>query len=132
MSKGIKLNNNKSTVPPPPSTLPAEEFQKAADAAAERIFNYKERAGILGLKLKSLIESNILPENKTLVLKDFEKEVLENLIRLANDLNNDETQQEGAGSIALSQLIMKMMLLQRDHINKLQFKIENLEKLVQK
>lgn len=125
--KGLKINNAKSSVAPAPQVLDAA-FQKAADEAAERIAGYKERAWDLGVKLKSLMESTILPENKTPLNKDFESEVLQKLSALATDINADETQPESSGSVALAQLIMKMMLVQKDQISMLRYQVETLNK----
>lgn len=126
MSKGLKITNEKSSVAPPTESKSAV-FEKKATDASERFSEYKKRSSDLGAKFKSIMESSILPENKSSVFKDFESETLSKLIHLANDINVDEAQPEGTGSIALSQLIMKMMILQKDQNNLLKFKIEKLE-----
>ncbi len=129
--KGLKITNEKSTVAAPVNNNPgAEAFQQAASEAANRLTEYKKRSWDLGVKFKGLMESSILPENKSALLKDLEAEVLGQLSQLANDINNDDTQPEGTGSVALAQLMMKMMLLQRDLCSKQRYKIEKLDRLV--
>jgi hypothetical protein len=126
--KGLKINNEKSSIPQPkPDTSAA--FNVAADKAYSRIEEYKQRSFDLGTRFKSIIEDRKLAINKTQINKDIEMEILNKLIFLANDLNTDETQPEGAGGTALAMLIMKMMLSQRDLINELAFKIEKIEKM---
>lgn len=124
---GLKISNEKSTVTAPPSAAISEASQNADEAMA-RMKEYKERAWNLGAKLKSLMESKVLPENKTAVLKGLESETLQELSQLATDINVDEDQLEGSGSVALSQLILKMMLIQKDQINALAYHIDQLEK----
>lgn len=127
--KGLKLTNEKSTVSAP--TNPGTEaFKAAAEEAASRLDEYKKRSWDLGVKFKGLMESSVLPENKSALLKDLESETLVQLAQLANDLNNDEAQPEGTGSVALAQLIMKMLLFQKDTCSLQRFKIEKLEKNV--
>lgn len=128
IKKGVKLNNDSSSVVGPPSSAAAEAFQKAADEAAERLANYKKRSWDLGVKLKGLMESSVLPENKTNLLKDLESETLQELSKLATEINSDGVQPEGMGGVALCQLILKMLLLQRDKTNILSFRLEELIK----
>jgi hypothetical protein len=127
--KGLKITNEKSTVAAP-LRHNTEAFQQAASEAADRLAEYKKRSWDLGVKFKGLMESSILPENKSALIKDLESETLSQLSQLANDINTDDGQPEGAGSVALSQLIMKMLLLQKDMCSQQKYKIEKLEKLV--
>lgn len=127
--KGLKITNEKSTVAVP-SIPNTEAFKQEAVEAANRLTDYKARSWDLGVKFKGLMESSVLPENKTTLIKDLENEVLNQLALLANDINNDESQPEGTGSVALNQLIMKMLLLQKDICSKQRFQIEKLEKTV--
>lgn len=129
MPKGLKLNNQKSNIAPPTNSN-LEAFNQAADEAAERLSTYKKRSWDLGVKFKSLMETTILPENKTSLIKDLENEVLQQLSQLATEINIDTIQPEGSGGVALCQLIMKMLLLQKDTTSKLLFRITSLEKIV--
>jgi hypothetical protein len=128
MSKGLKINNQNSTVAVPETKARNEIFEKAAEEAAQRLEGYKKKSWDLGLKFKGIIDSFIIPENKTPLLKDLENETLQELSQLANEINNDEIQQEGMGSVALCQLIMKMMIHQKDQVNILRYRLEELEK----
>jgi hypothetical protein len=125
--KGLKINNQASSVPQPkPNTSAA--FNEQAEKVFNKIEEYKQRSFELGSKFKAIIEDTKLVVNKTQINKDIELEILQKLIALANDLNSDENQPEGAGGTALAMLIMKMMLTQRDHMNEISFKIEKIEK----
>lgn len=124
--KGVKLSNKNSTIPQPQNNR--ESFEEAATKAFSTYEDYKQRTWDLSLKFKSFIEDKSLPSNKSILSKDLEKEVLDNLVKLASEMNADENQPEGIGSIAMGMLMMKMMLLQRDTINSLSHKLEKLEK----
>jgi hypothetical protein len=125
--KGLKIDNQNSTVPQPkPNT--SEVFNEKATAAASRYEEYKQRTWELSVKFKSMIEDRALPDNKSILSRGVEVEVLNKLVSLASEMNEDDNQPEGIGSTALSFLLMKMLLIQRDTINTLLYKVEKLEK----
>lgn len=103
-------------------------FEKKADDKFSKIEDYKQQMWDLSVKYKSIIQSKLLPENKGPISLNVEKEILDKLVQLATDMNEDETQPESIGSTALCMLLMKCMLLQRDEINQLYFRVEQLEK----
>ncbi len=131
MAKGLKINNTTSNVKAPP-VVDSKALEEAAAEVAKKLEEYKSRSWDLGIKFKSILESSVLVENKSILIKDFENEVTQSLCQLASDINTDETQLEGSGSVALCQLMMKMMIYQKDIINQLKYKVEVLEKKIQK
>lgn len=124
--KGIKLDNSKSSIQPKPNQ--AAIFDEKAKEAFSKYEDYKQRTWDLSTKFKAMIEDKILPENKSILSKDIEAEVINKLVALASDMNEDENQPESIGSTALSMLLMKMLLVQRDTINSILFKFDKLEK----
>jgi hypothetical protein len=128
---GLKLNNATSAIPQP-KVSNAAVFDQKASAAFEKIQGYKQRMWDLSAKFKSFVEDRILSVNKTVISKDLEGEVLQQLITVASEMNEDDTQPEGLGSTALCMLLMKMTLLQRDIINDLGYKVDKLERQLQK
>jgi hypothetical protein len=127
MARGLKLDNKNSQIQAPPPNR-AQALDKDANEAVSKLEEYKKRSWDLGVKFKALIEDRFLPENKSPISKNLEKEVLDGLSALATVINCDDMQPEGMGGTALSQLIMKMLLVQRDTINLLMFRVEKLEK----
>ena len=126
--KGLKINNQASNVQVPVKNDTAA-FDESAKQAFSRHEDFKQRSFELGVRFKSLIEDKTLVVNKTVIQKDIENEVLTKLVAWANEFNNEETQPiDGAGGTALCQLMMKMMLFQRDKINDLAFQVEKLHK----
>lgn len=126
-SKGLKINNANSSIPAPPPD-PAAQLDQVANAAVSRLNEYKARSLELGMKFKALMEDQVLSENKSPLVKDLEQEILIKLTALASDINSDDTQPEGAGGVALCQLLMKMLLWQRDKINQLSYRLSLVEK----
>jgi|ERR1700722_3275098 len=126
---GVKLNNKDSSIEPPkvPTSI---AFEKQANEAFAKIESYKQRMWELSGKYRAIIEDRMLAQNKTLVAKDLEKEVLDKLVAIASEMNDDSTQPESLGATALAMLLMKMNLVQRDIINELGFKVDKLEKAV--
>jgi hypothetical protein len=124
---GLKINNEHSNINTPDTTQPASFDEKAA-AIKNKMEGHKQVVWELSNKFKSMIEDHTLPENKTIISKDMEKEVLDKLVKLATDLNMDQVYPEGWGSSAIDMLLMKMLLLQRDAMNVMAYKIEKLEK----
>lgn len=126
--KGLKITNERSSVKPPPPD-PVAAFNEQAQKAVSRYEEYKQRTWELSSKFKSMIEDRVVPAQKSPLTKGIEQETLNKLVVLASDMNEDESQPEGIGSTALSLLTMKMLLLQRDTINTLMYKIEKLEEV---
>lgn len=125
--KGLKVNNQNSSIQQPkPNTSAA--FSEQADKVFNKIEEYKQRSFDLGSKFKAILADKRLAVNKTQINKDIEMETLSNLAGLANEINMDENQPEGAGGVALAMLIMKMLLIQRDAINEIDYSLERLEK----
>jgi len=106
----------------------SQEFQGAAAEAHERSMEYKNRAYTLGKNFIELITDKTLIENKGSIALHAENQVVSDLAKLAIDMNNDETQDEGMGSIGLLVLMFKTALSQRNRINALEYKLQKLEK----
>ena len=123
---GLKIDNSNSSIEPPKNSS-KEIFDQKATEAFKRIETYKSRFWELSGQFKNMILDKVLPENKTSISKDIENEVLNKLVQIASEMNADATQPEGFGSITLNMLLMKMMLIQRDSINTLLFKVSKLE-----
>lgn len=124
--KGLKITNEKSSVKPPPPD-PVAAFNEQARQAHSKYEEYKQRTWELGSKFKAMVEDKILNVNKSVLSKGIETETLNKLVALASEMNEDDNQPESIGSTALAHLVMKMMLVQRDTINGLLFRLDKLE-----
>ncbi len=74
------------------------------------------------------IKNKIVKENKSPIEEDLEKETVQKLIQISMQLNNDDTQPEGIGSLGLINLLFRSVLAQRDIINNLEYKYVQLER----
>ncbi len=123
---GVRKEN--STIPGENNSKIKENFENKANEKYSKIEEYKQQVWDLSIKYKSFIENKTLPENRGPIASNLEKEVLDKLVQLATEMNEDETQLQSVGSTALCMLLMKCMLIQRDVINTLSFKLEQLDK----
>jgi hypothetical protein len=122
---GLKINNVNSSIKAPEDTK--NKFETIADAKFEDIQEYKKELWSLSQTYKSFIKDTILEENKSPIVKELEKDTANKLMALATKINNDETQEEAMGSTALCMLLMKCLLIQRDQLNNLSYKLSKLE-----
>ncbi len=123
---GVKLKNKRQ----PNKRLEApKEFQKRAEEHVEGVQDRNQRAFNLAKKFLDSIRDKTLQTNKTSINTDLETEMKNGLISLLIEVNNDETaDHDGMGSATLVSLMLKGMLMQRDIINDLSYKVDALEK----
>ncbi len=125
---GIKLNKSGSIFAKIPKKPSPQEFEKKADESNDRQEDYKTRGADLAVKYKSVLQDKTLSQNKTSIVLEIEQKVLQDLVALAQEMNVDQDETEGQGSLAVSAIALKCILLQRDKINNLDFKLEKMEK----
>ncbi len=125
--KNLKINNSTSTVK---KTSPPIDIE----ANAQKILSNQEEQRNLTIKLTSqllaLFKDQTLLENKDIRAKEAEERILKDYVAFARLINNDESQEEGLGSIGFSIAIVKCALIQRDRINELEYNIKNLQREV--
>ena len=126
--RGVKLTNKKT--PEKEDAHSRENFEKAADNFIKNKQEQIKNALELAKQYKELLLDKTLISNKSPITKDIEKEIISNLVALAMVINQDESQPEGYGSVAIIQLLLKMLLVQRDAYNELDFKVSRLEKQI--
>lgn len=136
---GLKAPKNKSIFDGIPKKPSKEEADKKASEANDKLNSYRTRAMELAITYKKLLDDKTLVQNKTLINSEIESEVLSSLAQLAIDMNTDENETEGMGSVGLTSLLLRCMLIQRDKINQsdyelhtLNSKVKNLESQLEK
>lgn len=123
--KGLKIKNNPAASTP---KIIKQEFDQKVNAFISKQDEYKTRFADLAKQYKTILQDNTLVENKTKLAIEVENGIVNNLIKLADEINRDDTQEEGQGSIGLLVLFAKCQLSQRDEINALRYKLEKLSK----
>lgn len=109
----------------PPSQ---QDFQKKVEEVQDRMSGYKKRAAELFVQFNKTILDKTLPQNRNVFNVESEKEMLQNMIQLAIEINNDPNEQEGMGSLTWITCLFKTTLAQRDRINELEYAMNVLQK----
>ena len=124
----LKINNDNSSV----RVADAEKipFDKRANEAFSQDESFKKKAYDLGKVFVQILDDKTLVANKSLMAKDLERESLQNLIKLGMEMNADENQPESMGSIGMITLLLKGVIMQRDKINSLEYRVLGLEKKI--
>lgn len=105
-----------------------ENFEKKVDQIHKKMNDYKTRASELAVSYKKLIMDKTLPQNKNIFIEDSEKEILSKMVNLAVEINNDEDEQEGMGTLGWITLLLKYFLYHRDRLNSLEYAVSQLQK----
>jgi hypothetical protein len=127
IKSGVKLKNDKSTVP---KTNVKEKFEEVVKETSDKNDRVKFDAYELSSKFVKILQDTTLEKNKGPIQKEHEKDVVGKLINIAIDLNNDETQKEGIGSIGLATLLFNCVLKQRNILNELRYEKSILEERI--
>lgn len=105
-----------------------EDFDRKVEDIHKKTNDYKAKAADLALAYKKLVLDKTLPQNKNVFLEELEKETLTKMVSLAVEINNDENEQEGMGTMGWVTLLLKYFLHHRDRINTLEYSILQLQK----
>lgn len=111
--------------PKPPTP---QEFQEKVQRVEDRKSSHKQRAADLYLQFQKSIADKTLAQNRNILSRDAEREMLQEIMQLAMDINRDEQEQEGMGSLTCITFLFKTILFQRDKINELECQVVNLIK----
>ncbi len=105
-----------------------ENFEQKVDEIHKKSNDYKAKAADLALAYKKLVLDKTLPQNRNVFLEELEKDTLTKMVSLAVEINNDENEQEGMGTMGWVTLLLKYFLFHRDRINTLEYSILQLQK----
>ncbi len=112
-----------------------EEKKPNDKSLHDRVVEFKEHEKEVAQEIMQLsktyigfIKNKVVKENKSPIEEDLEKETVQKLIQISMELNNDDTQPEGIGSLGLINLLFRSVLAQRDIINKLEYRVVLLER----
>ena len=123
VKKGVKLVNKM----PPPQHSAATFEQRATEHMGDK--QARNKAVLLAAQqFMGLLKDRTLPTNKTTMAKEIEQQVTVDLTNSALAINQDETEVEGMGSIALINLLFKVSLAQRDRLNEIEYELLQLKK----
>jgi len=131
---GIKPNIGKKSIIDQASEKKVQEQNNFENKVAghENHFSEKaEKSKKLATRFVDLVLDKTLHLNKDVIKNDFEKDVLIDLIRFAEELNNSEFEKESQGSMFIISLLLKNSLRNRDKINMLEYEISQLKNKIE-
>jgi len=121
-SQGQSMFDNKRKKPT------QQEFQQQVQQSQDTQSGYKKRAAELFVQFQRAIADKTLPQNRNVFNAESEKELLQNMIILAAEINSDPNERESEGSLTWIVLLLKTCFTQRDRMNELEYKMALLEK----
>lgn len=135
-TRSVKLKT-KAAAQKEHDTKERAEYMAQFDANANKtIEHYNEqtnKAVDVISRYVSLVKDRTLSRNRNVIAADVEREIREQMINLALDLNNDENEPDnGKGSIVVLTVLAKIILLYRDRLNDLEFEVQQLRRELNK
>jgi hypothetical protein len=127
----LKISNKGSMTEALPKKPSLEDFEQKAAEVNDTLNSYGIRASDLAFRFKRALDDKTLTQHKNPFQQAAESELLNGLVQLSIDINTDEHEIEGMGSVGLSALLLKTALIQRNKINELEYKISLQEKKIQ-
>src|SRR5258708_5452666 len=121
-SQGQSMFDNKRRKPT------QQEFQQQVHQVQEVKTGYSKRAAELFVQFQKAISDKTLPQNKNVFNIESDKELLQNMIQLAVEINNDQNERESEGSLTWIVLLLKTCFTRRDKMNELEFAMASLKK----
>lgn len=124
----LKKPQTKSMFDNKPKLPSAEEAKKQASVVNDQINSYNARALEATTAFMKLIDDHTIPSNKSVFAADVEREVIGKLQQLALDIEADDLQPNGMGPVGVVSFLLKVVLVQREKINQLDYNINLLDK----
>lgn len=126
-----KVSTQKSIFESMPKKPTQEEFEKKVQQSQQIDSGYKIRASELAVQFNKAMADKTLPQNKNQFQQDIELELLRNMIKLAQEINNDTREErEGEGSLSWIAVLLKTSFNQRDKINRLEYLLSQIDKKI--
>jgi hypothetical protein len=126
---GVKqVQGQKSMFEGKPRAPTQQEFTQQVQTSQEKLSGHKKRAAELFIQFNRTMSDKTLPLNRNILNAETEKEMLQNMIQLAIDINDDPNELEGMGSLTWITLLFKTCLSQRDRMNELEYMVSMLQK----
>ena len=123
-----KVSTQQSVLDSVPTKPTQEQFTQQVQRIQERDSSYKARAAQLVTEFNKAMSDKTLSQNKNMFQKEIEIELLRSMIRLAQEINENEKEREGEGSLSWITILLKHCFTQRDRINNLEFQLNEINK----
>lgn len=125
-----KVSSQKSVFDSIPEKPSQEDLEQRVKQIQDRGSSYKTRAADLAVQFNRTMADKTLPLNKNIFQKEVEKELLTNMVRLAQEVNVDPNERDGEGSLSWIILLLKTCFEQRDRLNNLEYLFSQIDKKI--
>ena len=126
---GVKqVQGQKSMFDNKPRQPNQQDFQQKVQNTQDRLSGHKKSVADLFLKFQKVVSDKTLAQNRNILNNETERELLKDMMRLAEEINNDQSEMNDMGSLTWVALLLKTCLYQRDRINELEYDISLLKK----
>jgi hypothetical protein len=106
-----------------------QEFRQQVQGVQEKSSGYNKQAAELFVRFSKAMSDKTLAQNKNVISSEVERELLNDLINFARDMNNDANEEEdGMGSITCIIVLLKTCLAQRDRLNQMEYALSLVQK----
>lgn len=135
-NRSVKLKT-KAAVQKEQEAKEREEYKERFEDNAQKTIQYHQDKGakvvdVISRYLK-MTQDKTLSRNRGSIANDVEREVRQQVIQLALDMNNDENEENnGMGSVAVLSAVTKIVFMYRDRLNDLEYEIQQLKREVSK
>ena len=121
-----KVSSQSSVFDKIPKKPSKEDFEKRVKTIEDNNVGYKKQAVELAIQFKKMMDDKTLLQNKNVFSKEVENEFLSKIVNLSIEINNDENEQDGMGSLSCIIILLKTCLSLRDRVNDLEYQITQL------
>ena len=135
---GLKIDNQNSDVKSKNKPIDPD-FQAKVKSQTENTNVNQQQAYQLSVDFLRLLDSKVLRQNKDIFEQNIEKELISKMAKLAAEINAGENAIEyavedtgpiGIGTLGLTTLLLRSLLIQRDRINKLEYLLNQSSKKI--
>jgi hypothetical protein len=126
---GLKqVSSQKSIFDSIPKKPDQSDLNNQVKRVQEKTSAYKSKMADLAIQFSKTMADKTLSVNKNMFQKELEMELLKEMVKLAQSINDDIKESEGEGSLSLIVLLLKTCFQQRNRINALEYAVLQLEK----
>jgi len=123
-----KVSSQQSIFESMPKKQTPEDFQQKVQQVQDRDSSFKVRVSQYAVEFNKAMADKTLSQNKNQFQREIELELLRNMVRIAQEINEAEREREGEGSLGWITVLLKTCLNQRDRINNLEYQLSLIEK----
>lgn len=125
-----KVSSQPSLFDKMPKKPTQADLDRKVQQIQERASGYKLKVSEFAIAFNGAVKDKTLRQNKNIIQRDMERELIDEMIKFAFQVNEDPNEQEGAGSVSLILLLLQANLFHRDRINELEHNQAQMQKKI--